>query len=66
MRENVLSQIFSFVPMALAVPSTSVERRAISQDVMDDLTWYIQFASGADQIYCTAPAGTTLIQTVMP
>ena len=41
-------------------------RRAISQDLMDNLERFTQFASGAYQIFCPAPLGTTLVETVGP
>ncbi|EJD04681.1 alpha/beta-hydrolase [Fomitiporia mediterranea MF3/22] len=48
---------------ALAVNVPHIERRAISQAIMDDLERYIQFASGADQLFCPTPLGTTLVTT---
>lgn len=60
-----LSQIFALAMAVLALPAISgpLERRAISQSLMDDFERYVQFASGAYQIFCPAPLGTTLVQT---
>ena len=49
---------------ALASPVAHIEKRAISQSLMDEFKHYVQFASGAYQIICPAPLGTTMVKTV--
>ncbi|KAI5117183.1 hypothetical protein M0805_008162 [Coniferiporia weirii] len=53
-------QVVSLAASVLAVPAP-VQRRSISQSLMDDFERYVQFASGAYQLFCPAPLGTTLI-----
>ncbi|KAI5120004.1 hypothetical protein M0805_008465 [Coniferiporia weirii] len=55
-----LVQVFSLAVTVLAVPS-SVQRRSISQSLVDDFERYVKFASGAYQLFCPAPLNTTLI-----
>ncbi|THH07250.1 hypothetical protein EW145_g3508 [Phellinidium pouzarii] len=56
-----------FIISALVIATTGfaapafVEKRSISQSLMDQFTRYVQFASGAYQLFCPAPLGTTLI-----
>ncbi|KAH8111918.1 alpha/beta-hydrolase [Phellopilus nigrolimitatus] len=51
--------VFAFTAAVAAGP---VEKRGISQSLMDSFTHYVQFASGAYQLACpAAPLGTTLI-----
>ena len=44
----------------------TVQRRAISQELMDNLERFTQFSEAADQLQllCPAPLGTTMVQTV--
>ncbi|KAL5510976.1 hypothetical protein ACEPAG_3695 [Sanghuangporus baumii] len=47
----------------VATPSPHIERRAISQSLMDDLERYVRYASGAYQLWCPVPAGLSLVNT---
>ncbi|KAH8115122.1 alpha/beta-hydrolase [Phellopilus nigrolimitatus] len=51
-----------FLSLTVAVFGRTVEKRSISQSLMDDFKRYVQFASGAYQLACPSPLGTTLIK----
>ena len=47
-----------------AAPAAHIEKRAISQSLMDDFKRYTKYASGAYQIWCPVPAGLAKVKTV--
>lgn len=54
---------FSLGISVFAVPASLVSR-SISQGLMDQFERFVQFASGAYQLFCPAPLGTTLVTQV--
>lgn len=57
-------KVLALIGAVTATPYIPLERRAISQSLMNDLERYVQFASGAYQLFCPAPLGTTLVKSV--
>ena len=49
--------------LALAAPAT-VEKREITQELLDTLTRFTNFSSGAYQASCPSPLGTNLVLQV--
>ena len=60
----LFSLVILVATMVLATGAAHIQRRAISQSLMDDFTRYIKFAVGADQPVCPSPVGTTLVTAV--
>lgn len=52
-----------FVTVA-SLPTPELNKRVISQSLMDDLEWYVKYASGAYQLLCPIPNGKELVKQV--
>lgn len=47
-----------------SLPTPELNKRVISQSLMDDLGWYVKYASGAYQLLCPIPNGKELVKQV--
>lgn len=59
--------VSSLAISSVALPTTGVyglEKRAISQSLIDDFEWYVKYASGAYQLFCPVPNGKVLVTQV--
>lgn len=59
--------VSSLAASSCALPTTGVyglEKRAISQSLIDDFEWYVKYASGAYQLFCPVPNGKELVTQV--
>lgn len=63
-----LLSVVAFVALAVATPTnltpSLLQKRSISQDLLDDFVRYTKYSSGAYQLVCPRPLGNTLVVQV--